>query len=288
MKTSQTGIDLIKKYEGCRLESYICSAGIWTIGYGHTKGVKQNDKITQAQADAYLAEDLSEFEKKVAKYEKYKWNQNEFDALVSFAYNVGNIDKVTAGGTRTKKEISEKILLYNKAAGKVLAGLERRRKAERALFLTPCDEIDFDGSSKTKIVEYSLKEDGEKQISKNFKVKEFRCKDNSDIILIDVNFVKCKLQSIRDHFNSPVTINSAYRTESYNKKVGGAKSSYHTKGQAFDIAVKGHTPLEVAKFAQSINITGIIQYNTFVHVDSRNVQYWARDNNGKVTVKRSI
>ena len=138
------------------------------------------------------------------------------------------------------------------------------------------------------VKEYFLARDGEMQISKNFKVKEFRCKDGSDKILIDTDFVVNKLQKIRDHFGVAVTINSAYRTESYNKKVGGAKSSYHMKGQAFDIVVKGHTPLEVARFAQSIGITGIIQYNNFVHVDSRQTKYWARNDNGKVYKKDSF
>lgn len=138
---------------------------------------------------------------------------------------------------------------------------------------------------KTNVMEYSLKADGEKQISENFKVNEFRCKDGSDKILIDVDFVRNKLQAIRNHFGVPVTINSAYRTESYNNKVGGAKSSYHMKGQAFDIVVAGHTPLEVAQYAQALDIHGIIQYNNFVHVDSRATRFWARDDNGKVTVK---
>lgn len=138
------------------------------------------------------------------------------------------------------------------------------------------------------IKEYSLARDGNMQISKNFKVKEFRCKDGSDKILIDTDFVTNKLQKIREHFDAPVTINSAYRTESYNKKVGGAKSSYHMKGQAFDIVVSGHAPLEVARFAQSIGITGIIQYNGFVHVDSRQTKYWARNDNGKVYRKETF
>lgn len=136
--------------------------------------------------------------------------------------------------------------------------------------------------------EYSLARDGEMQIAKNFKAKEFRCKDGSDRILIDTDFVVNKLQKIRDRFDAPVTINSAYRTESYNKKVGGAKSSYHMKGQAFDIVVKGKTPLEVAQFAQTIDITGIIQYNTFVHVDSRQTKYWARNDNGKIYRKETF
>lgn len=138
------------------------------------------------------------------------------------------------------------------------------------------------------VKEYSISRDGEMKISKNFKVKEFRCKDGSDRILIDTDFVLNKLQKIREHFDAPVTINSAYRTESYNKKVGGAKSSYHMKGQAFDIVVKGHTPLEVARFAESIGITGIIQYNGFVHVDSRQTKYWARNDNGKVYRKETF
>lgn len=124
---------------------------------------------------------------------------------------------------------------------------------------------------------------GNISISKNFTLNEFRCKDGSDTVLIDLDFVRTKLQTIRDHFNASVTVNSAYRTETYNTKIGGAKKSYHTKGQAFDIVVKGHTPLEVAQFAQSIGINGIIQYNTFVHVDSRPTKYWARDNAGKVS-----
>lgn len=287
MKISKNGIELIKKYEGCSLTAYRCPAGKWTIGFGHTGNVGENDKITQQQAEAYLVADVSKYEKCVAKYEKYKWNQNEFDALVSFAYNIGSIDGLTEKGTRSKQEIAEKILLYNKAFGKVLTGLARRRKEERALFMTPCGEK-VENKKSCGIVTYSLKADGENQISKNFRVKEFRCKDGSDKILIDVDFVREVLQAIREHFNVPVTINSAYRTETYNRKVGGAKQSYHVKGQAFDIVVKNKTPGEVARYAQQLGVKGIIQYNGFVHIDSRKTKYWARNNNGKVTVKSSF
>lgn len=137
MKTGQAGIDLIKKFEGCQLTAYKCPAGVWTIGYGHTAGVKEGQKISAAQAEAYLRADLEKYEKKVEKYSsKYRWTQNEFDAMISFAYNLGSIDKLTADGTRAKTVIAEKILLYNKAAGKVLAGLTKRRQAERELFLS--------------------------------------------------------------------------------------------------------------------------------------------------------
>lgn len=139
MKTGQEGISLIKKFEVCKLTAYRCPAGVPTIGYGHTAGVRMGQKITQAEAEEYLRQDLSRYEKNVEKYNsRYQWNQNEFDAMVSFAYNLGSIDKLTANGTRSKAVIAEKILLYNKAKGKTLAGLTRRRKAERELFLKPC------------------------------------------------------------------------------------------------------------------------------------------------------
>ena len=138
MRTSQNGINLIKQFEGCRLKAYKCAAGVPTIGYGHTAGVYMGQTITQTQAESFLKDDLLKYEKLVLKYNsKYNWNQNEFDALVSFCYNIGSIDGLTAKGTRTKKEIANKILAYNKANGKVLAGLNQRRKKENTLFLTP-------------------------------------------------------------------------------------------------------------------------------------------------------
>lgn len=176
--------------------------------------------------------------------------------------------------------IAEKILLYNKAGGEVLAGLTKRRQAERELFLAGKKE-NASAAAGNAVRTYSLAVDGNKAVSANFKVKEFRCKDGSDKILIDVDFVENKLQAIRDHFGVPVTVNSAYRTQGHNTKVKGAKVSYHLQGRAFDITVKGHTPQEVARYAQTLGILGIIQYDGFVHVDSREAKYWARDNGGK-------
>ena len=138
MKTSTAGINLIKKYEGCRLEAYKCPAGVWTIGYGHTGDVSEGMKITQTRATELLKKDLERFEKNIAKYDaKYHWNQNQFDALVSFAYNLGSIDQLVAKGTRSISQIAEKMLAYNKAGGKVLAGLTKRRKEEKELFCKP-------------------------------------------------------------------------------------------------------------------------------------------------------
>lgn len=137
MRTSQNGINLIKQFEGCRLEAYQCPACVWTIGYGHTSGVSKGMKITQRQADDFLQSDLIKFEKKVDKYSRYNWNQNEFDAMVSFAYNLGSIDQLTGKGSRSKDVIAKKMLLYVNAGGKRLNGLVRRREAEQKLFLTP-------------------------------------------------------------------------------------------------------------------------------------------------------
>lgn len=138
MKVSKKGIELIKKFEGCRLHAYFCPAGVCTIGYGHTLGVRPGDTITQKQADDLLLQDLVRFENEVMKYDHlYHFNQNEFDALVSFAYNIGTLTGVTRSGQRSKKQISEKMLLYVKAAGATLPGLVRRRKEEHDLFITP-------------------------------------------------------------------------------------------------------------------------------------------------------
>ena len=137
-KISQAGLDLIKQFEGCRLTAYQCSAGVWTIGYGHTAGVHRGMKITQAQADAYLKQDVAKFEKYVnnASYVPFtsKLNQNQFDALVSFVFNLGqgNLMKLCKG--RTINQIPSAMQQYCKANGKTLPGLQRRRKAEAALY----------------------------------------------------------------------------------------------------------------------------------------------------------
>lgn len=141
MKTSKKGINLIKKFEGCYLEAYQDPVGIWTIGYGHTKNVKKGQTITQEEADKLLKEDIEEFETLVNLLilAKYQFNQNEFDALVSFTFNCGggNLKKLCQSGKRNKGQIADAITYYNKAGGKVLKGLTKRRNAEKELFLTP-------------------------------------------------------------------------------------------------------------------------------------------------------
>ena len=145
MKTSENGIDLIISFEGFCPKATKClkSEKYYTIGFGHYgKDVKENDTITKSKAVDLLKSDLEKFEKKVNKYSTYDFTQNEFDALVSFCYNVGNIDQLTAKGTRTKKEIADAMLLYIKSGGNVLDGLRKRRTMERELFLK-CSTSNF-------------------------------------------------------------------------------------------------------------------------------------------------
>ncbi|MCM1220239.1 MAG: lysozyme, partial [Lachnospiraceae bacterium] len=137
---SQNGLNLIKKFEGCRLTAYKCPAGVWTIGYGHTGDVKSGQTITQKQADDLLYSDCQKFVGYVNNKSYVpltdQLNQNQFDALVSFAFNCGQGNLKTLCANRTLAEIAEKMTLYNKGGGKVLAGLVRRRAEEQALFLS--------------------------------------------------------------------------------------------------------------------------------------------------------
>lgn len=149
MHINKEGLELIKSFEGCRLVAYddlqpnktitnISQVkGTLTIGYGHIAGVKVGQVINQVQAENMLKSDMVKFEKYVTDNVKIPLNENQFSALVSFCYNcgVGNLKKLVAN--RNHSQIAEAMLLYNKASGQVLAGLVRRRAAERALFLMP-------------------------------------------------------------------------------------------------------------------------------------------------------
>ena len=140
MQISENGLKLIEQFEGLRLTAYKATRRdkYYTIGYGHYGAdVKQGMTITEAQAQAYLRQDVAEAESAVNKYAGYGFNQNQFDALVSFAYNVGNIDSLTNNGKRSVAEISAKLPEYVYSGGVRLAGLVRRRAAEKALFDTP-------------------------------------------------------------------------------------------------------------------------------------------------------
>lgn len=149
MKATSRGIALIKSYEKCRLKAYDDSTGVWTIGWGNTfyedgDKVKPGDVITQARADYLFQFILADFEKRVYGLLKVAVTPSQFDALVSFAYNVGTSAKGLGGSTLLKKvnkdpfdpTIEKEFLKWNKAGGKVLNGLTKRRQAEADLYFS--------------------------------------------------------------------------------------------------------------------------------------------------------
>ena len=139
MKTSAEGIALIKKFEGCELESYLCPADVWTIGYGTTKNVIEGMRITENQAEELLKKDLETFEEEIERLVKVPLSQCQFDSLVAWTYNLGatNLKKSTLLKVLNRAEHDEvpiQIKRWNKANGEVLKGLVRRREAEALLY----------------------------------------------------------------------------------------------------------------------------------------------------------
>ena len=139
MKIAITGVKLIQEFEGLELKAYKCPAGVWTIGYGHTKGVKQGDVITPAQATAYLQADLTDAEKAVNS-QNLRISQNQYDALVSFTFNVGTGNFLKSTLLKKVKinpddsSIRSEFAKWKYGSGKVLPGLVRRREAEANLY----------------------------------------------------------------------------------------------------------------------------------------------------------
>ena len=139
VNTSENGIELIKSFEGRRLVAYQDSVGVWTIGYGHTKTAHEDKLIIKSTADRLLAEDLVEFEKYVEKYVTVSLTQNQFDALVSWTFNLGpgNLKESTMLKKLNQglyEEVPDEMRRWNKAGGEVLEGLVRRRDAEAEMF----------------------------------------------------------------------------------------------------------------------------------------------------------
>lgn len=139
MNISQEGLDLIKKFEGCELTAYQDSVDVWTIGYGHTKGVEEGQEITQDEAEEMLASELDEYEGYINDLVECALEQCQFDALVAWVYNLGPTN--LRSSTLLKRlnsddleDVPDQIKRWNKAGGKVLAGLVRRREAESLLF----------------------------------------------------------------------------------------------------------------------------------------------------------
>lgn len=141
-KTSAAGLAIIKQHEGFRGTAYLCPAGVWTLGYGTTKGIRKGMTATREQAEALLRDDVAQFEAAVLRAVKQPLSQNQFDALVSFTYNVGAgafaastmVRLINAGEWGAA---ADQFSRWTKGGGRVLPGLTKRRAAERALFLRP-------------------------------------------------------------------------------------------------------------------------------------------------------
>lgn len=139
MKPSKDCVELVKHFEGFESEAYLCPANVWTIGYGRTRNVQEGDRVSELQAERDLLEELEEFGQQVLGVVQVDLTQSEFDALTSWTYNlgVGNLNsstllkKLNAGD---KNSVPSEMLRWNKASGKVLAGLTRRRQAEADLW----------------------------------------------------------------------------------------------------------------------------------------------------------
>lgn len=176
MNIGNKGLELIKSFEGCRLTAYKCPANKWTIGWGHTNGVHQGMVITQAQADQFLFEDVQRFVNAVNQYQvRFNFNQNQFDALVSFTYNCGEGSLAAVMSCcNTKKEIAEECKLYNKSsAGQILAGLVRRREEEYKLFMSESNDQANNNDG------YSYAEKGEYFFNTRVKIRTAPNLDNS-------------------------------------------------------------------------------------------------------------
>lgn len=140
MKLSEYGLDLIKRFEGLRLEAYQCSAGVWTIGYGHIADVRPKDSIDEMRANSFLLQDVAVSESAVGRFVTVDLSQHQFDALVSLTFNIG------AGHFRSSTLLqklnaedysgaSKEFLRWVIAGGKLLPGLVRRRAAEKEIFM---------------------------------------------------------------------------------------------------------------------------------------------------------
>ena len=140
MKVSDEGLSLIKHFEGCELKAYRCAANVLTIGYGTTKNVTEDMEITQEEAESLLQEEMHEYEGYINDMVKVPLEQHQFDSMVSWVFNLGSGNLFSS--TLLKKlnnseydEVPEQIKRWNKAGGKVLEGLVKRREAEALLFL---------------------------------------------------------------------------------------------------------------------------------------------------------
>lgn len=244
MSIGKNGINLIKEFEGCYLTSYKCPAGVWTIGYGTTepingKAICAGMKITQQQADDLLRKNLKSYENAVNSYTKVSLNQNQFDALVSFTYNCGCgayktstlLKKLNAGNY---KGAADELLLWDKCKGKTLAGLTRRRKAERKLFLTAVSTTTATTTQTASKTDSELMKAVDKIIESGVKINATSWNSVDKISLVNVPALLSKLGGIEKLIE---------------KGIIDKNTSYMWKGNAY---TKTHVRCLLVKYASKI------------------------------------
>ena len=323
MSINQAGIDLVKHFEGLYLKAYLDPVGVLTIGYGHTgPDVKPGMVITEAEADALLKEDLAEHEDFVGDVVKVSIDDNQKAALTSFAFNVGNGS--LKGSTLLRKlndgdhaGAADEFLrwVYGTVNGvkTVFNGLVRRRKAERALFVSqpvslPAARMevstgpgpaastmpmsaggtatsaggDYDTEFAAFIQRLNLRHFkpyeflvmGHQHTNPNSPAFGLNAKPHRNLWKNIADTARV-LDSLRELMGAPIATLSVYRTEAYNKAIGGAKSSQHLDFNAVDFVVKSNS--SPADWAETLRILrqdgffkgGIGTYKTFVHIDTR-------------------
>jgi GH24 family phage-related lysozyme (muramidase) len=232
----QPALKIIKEFEGCHLAAYICPAGVPTIGWGTTAGVKLGDTISQARADELLADDVQ------ARYQRLvellpmvrQWPGNRVAALVSWAYNVGmqavadsTLRKRLAGGEDPVRVVSEELPKWDKANGKPLAGLTRRRAAEVALFVgRPAVELQ-QPARVTPSSPFSTRLTPHITLGEFALGQEARRFDHQHQVDTAAELAAFMERCRKQFGGRPVIITSGYRPAAINRSVGGASSSEH-------------------------------------------------------------
>lgn len=274
---SDVGIELITRYEGFRSNAYLCPAGVWTIGYGSTRGVKQGDTITREAAIARFRKELLIYEKGVLDLLKTPANQNQFDAMVSLAYNIGvgafNRSSVLRFHNQSIfGEAANSFLMWNKGGGQVLPGLVRRREEERKLYLTPDlsapqmdakrppDEAPKPAPNRPKspiaipgigvVDAYSEIVEGiplfwYEAVHYNTSTKQARIPTAAHAR--NIIALAREVGKAREQIGKPFRVTSWYRPEPWNSRAGGASRSQHLEGKGIDIAVEGETGRSLAQ-----------------------------------------
>lgn len=278
MRMTPEALDLIKEGEALRLEAYPdprTGGEPWTIGYGHTgtvdgRKVHRGMKITEAKANELFRRDVVSFADSVRALVKVPLSDQQFGALVSLAFNIGagavsrskTLQFINAG--EFENALSEWVGFVNPGSN-VERGLARRRAKEGRMFMP--GKIAYNHHSLVPPDEWKWP---------NFSPAELACKGTGRIML-DIDALDA-LQRLRHRLGKPLLITSAYRSPEHNKRVGGAKNSFHMKGVAFDVQMANHDPVDFEKTARAEGFRGFGYYpkSGFMHIDTGPARTWGK------------